>query len=129
MTCRECPKDVDDLFHDLCRGHSYCARGFQYYGAPCVVCEELWDRAKNLDAPDDAVVAFKVLKRWIVGFRKNSRHRPKGVGYFYSQDEREAFQELNAIHHNLTDISSDDSSLSKSQVRRGSSFIQFSSDE
>ena len=116
MTCRECTKDVDDLFHDLCRGHAYCARGPQYYGAPCVICEDLWERSRDLDNPYDAMLAFSALKRWIVGFRKNSRHRPHGMGYFYSQAEKEEFQELGAKHKNLQDISSDASSPLRSKV-------------
>ena len=116
MSCRQCPKDVDDLYHDLCRGHAYCARGYQYFARPCVICEEVWERARDFDEPEDAVRAFKALKYWIYGFRKNSRHRPKGQDHFYSQDERDAFQELNAMHANLQDISRMEPHVSKPKV-------------
>ena len=116
MTCRECPKDVDDIYHDLCRGHSYCARGPQYFGAPCVVCEEVWERARDLDEPQEAMRAFDALKEWIIGFRKNSRHRPKGMDHFYSKEERDAYQKLNAIHTNLKEIAKTDAAASKDKV-------------
>ena len=122
MSCRECSKDVDDLFHDLCRGHSYCAKGPQYYGAPCVICEDLWERSRDLDKPYDAMLAFSALKRWIVGFRKNSRHRPAGLGHFFSMEEKEEYQELSAKHANLQDISSEDSPAVKPKVKRKDSY-------
>ena len=108
MSCRECHRPVGDILHDLCHTHAYCARRPQYYSVPCVICEELWERARDLDRPEDAMVAFKALKKWIWGFRKNSRHRPKGLGHFYSEKEKSEFQELNAIHSNLEDIASSD---------------------
>ena len=119
MACRECNHPTEDSFHDLCRGHAYCARGPQYFSAPCAVCEDLWDRARDLDRPQDAMAAFKALKYWIYGFRKNSRHRPKGLGHFYSEQERVDFQELNSIHANLQATADSDShaASSKSKVR------------
>ena len=119
MTCRQCPKDVDDLYHDLCRGHAFCARGYQYFAEPCVICEEVWERARDLDEPEDAVKAFKALKYWIIGFRENSRHRPKGQDHFYSQAERDAFQDLNAMHANLEDVSHVGESAPKQKVSVG----------
>ena len=116
MKCRECPKDVDDFYHDLCRGHSYCARGPQYFAAPCVVCEEVWERARDLDEPQEAMRAFDSLKAWIVGFRKNSRNRLKGMDHFYSREERDAYQELNVIHTNLKEIAKADAAAAKAKV-------------
>ena len=92
---------MDDPYHDLCRSHSYCARGTQYYAAACAVCQELWERAKDVSFPDDAMAAFDALSEWIAGFRKNSRKRPPGQDYFYSPREKSDFQDLFALHANL----------------------------
>ena len=117
MSCRECGKQLDDSLHDLCRGHAYCAKGPQYFGAPCVICEDLWERSRDLDHPDEAVEAFKILKVWVHGFRKNSRKRPKGMDHFHSQQERDDFQELNAIHTNLAAILASERASSAAQPR------------
>ena len=114
ISCRECRRPVEDLFHDLCRLHAYCAKGPQYFAAPCVICEDLWDRAKDLDSPHAAMEAFKALKVWIAGFRKNSRNRPEGLGHFHSEQERADFQELNSIHANLQAIADSDIQSSSS---------------
>ena len=105
MWCRKCNTELDDQYHDLCRGHAYCARGPQYYAEACVVCEELWERAGNISDPEGAIAIFKVLKRWIAGFRKNSRRR--------------AYQELTAIHANLRAIAKSDSSTKTARVSTG----------
>ena len=116
MFCRECRKELDDRYHDLCRGHAYCARGPQYFGESCVVCEELWERSGNLDDPEDAMAMFKILKRWVAGFRKNSRHRTEGMSHFYSAKERDAFQELVVIHANLEAIQESDKAAHTARV-------------
>ena len=108
MTCRHCSDRVGDLFHDMCRSHAECAKGIQYYARPCSVCQELWRRARDLDHPEDAIVAFKVLKEWIHGFRKNSRHRSSGSDYFFCDRERDLFRELSILNANLEDISASD---------------------
>ena len=73
-----------------------------------MICEDLWERSADLDHPEEAMAAFDDLKWWIEGFRKNSRHRPKGLGYFHSADERARFQDLNAMQANLKDIAKED---------------------
>ena len=92
--CRECHHPTSDETHDLCRSHAYCARGYQYHGAICATCEDLWERAQDLSNPRDAVSAFKALSSWIKGFRKNSKFRPKGQDHFYDPEERVRFQDL-----------------------------------
>ena len=94
--CRECNHPSSDTSHDLCRTHAYCARGSQYHGALCATCEDLWERAADLEDPEEAIPAFDALAEWIKGFRKNSRNRPKGQDHFYDPTERAAFQELYA---------------------------------
>ena len=108
MSCRECHHPVDDILHDFCRTHAHCSRDGQYYRSFCEVCEELWERAANIDAPEDALVAFDALARWIKGFRKNSKHRPKGQSHFFDVQERTDFQDLHAIIANLREIRSQD---------------------
>ena len=113
MSCRKCGHDMDPgdfIFHDLCHTHAYCARGAQYYGAACAICEELWERSNDLDSPEDAIIAFTSLKKWIIGFRKNSRKRPAGMGHFFDSEEKNKFQEMNSIHANLKLISKMDNS-------------------
>ena len=100
MSCSKC-SEKSGPYHDQCRTHSYCSRDFQYFGAPCAVCQDLWARARDIDAVDGAMRAFEALKEWITGFRKNSRHRVKGTDYFFDHNEREAFQDLHALHTNL----------------------------
>ena len=124
MSCRECHSPINDILHDLCRTHAYCAKGAQYYSVACVVCEELWERSRDLDHPDDANIAFKTLKKWIWGFRKNSRNRPKGLSHFYSEKEKADFQDLNAMHTNLEDIASSDlDSISSSRGKVSVTFL------
>ena len=101
MSCRQCHHSMDCFFHDLCRSHAHCVREFRYYSAPCVVCKELWERASDFNAMEDATIAFKALDKWIEGFRKNSKNRKKGVSYFYDPKERTAFQDLHAFHNNV----------------------------
>ena len=54
-----------------------------------------------MDAVNGAIVAFDALEDWIIGFRKNSRHREPGTDYFFDPSEREAYQDLHALHANL----------------------------
>ena len=120
MSCRKCGHDMDPkdfVFHDLCHTHAYCAKGAQYFGAACSVCEELWERSKDLDSPEDAVIAFKALKGWIIGFRKNSRKRPAGMDHFFDLSEKADYQEWNSIHANLNAISQLDDSQVESQSK------------
>ena len=104
-----------DLTHELCRTHAFCARGSQYHGAICSVCDDLWQTAKDLDNPDDAVIAWEGLKEWIRGFRKNSRHRTNGEDHFYDKDERIMFEETHALHANLKIITVLDAAASSSK--------------
>ena len=101
MSCSQCADARGKTYHDRCRTHAYCSREFRYFAAPCVICQELWERAKDIDSPVLATVAFDALEDWIAGFRRNSRHREKGVDYFFDPAEREAFQDLHALHTNL----------------------------
>ena len=119
MVCRQCHHATSDLSHDYCRTHAYCARDGQYLAAMCNTCDELWDRAKDLDCPDDAVAAFQMLKEWVEGFRRNARARPRGVDHFFDPQERIAYDDLYAVHANLRLINRLDSSqqLRSQQVR------------
>ena len=45
--------------------------------------------------------AFDALEEWVIGFRKNSRHREAGSDYFFDFDERVAYNDLHALHANL----------------------------
>ena len=101
MSCSKCVDASKDLYHDRCRSHSYCSRDFLYFAAPCSVCQDLWARAQDLDAVDGAVRAFQALEEWVIGFRKNSRHRPPGTDYFFDPEERAAYNDLHALHANL----------------------------
>ena len=101
MSCSKCAEACEKTYHDKCRSHAYCARDFRYYAAPCAICQDLWERARYIDSPEGAIVAYKALEEWIAGFRRNSRHRTKGIDYFYDPSERAAWQDLHAIHANL----------------------------
>ena len=105
MVCRHCHHPTLDTSHEFCRTHAYCARGGQYHGALCSTCDELWERARDLDNPDDAVTAFLQLKSWIEGFRRNSKNRPPGSDHFYDPQERALYDDVFAIHANLRIIS------------------------
>ena len=99
--CRECKHSTSDLSHDLCRSHAFCAKGSQYYGAPCSTCEDLWDRSRDFTDPEDAIASFDLLAGWIKGFRKNSKGRSPGQDHFFDPRERIRFQELHAMIANL----------------------------
>ena len=101
MSCSKCIDAVKDPYHDRCRSHAYCARDYQYFAAPCSVCQDLWARARDVSAVHGAIQAFDALEEWVIGFRKNSRHRPKGTDYFFDPDERAAYNDLHALHANL----------------------------
>ena len=98
MPCRVCKRAGKDTTHDLCRRHAFCSQadGAQYYSAPCFVCLDLWERARNREDPADAKEAYEDLYEWIIGFRRNSRNRKSGLDFFYDPDERFAFQSLHA---------------------------------
>ena len=102
--CRECRHSISDDSHDLCHSHAYCARGYQYYSVACATCEDLWERARDLSDPEDAILAFNTLSKWIKGFRKNSRNRPKGQDHFLCPRERAQFEELFAMISNIKAI-------------------------
>ena len=104
MASKECHHEIDDTSHDLCRSHAFCARGYLSYAAPCAVCEELWERSRDISDAEDSMLAFQALQEWVKGFRKNSRRRPKGESYFFDENEKSRYQDLLAIHHNLGDI-------------------------
>ena len=76
----------------------------------CSTCDELWAVAQDIDSPEEAIPAFQQLKAWIEGFRRNARSRPKGIDHFYDPNEREAYDDLFAVHANLRIISQMDSS-------------------
>ena len=116
MACRECNHITGDLTHELCRTHAYCARGWQYHGAICAVCDDLWARSKDVSNPEDAIDAFDGLKEWIRGFSKNSRHRQPGQDHFYDQEERDTYQEVHAIHANLKAIAKMEKISSQSET-------------
>ena len=99
--CRECNHSTSDLSHDLCRSHAFCARGFQYYGAVCSTCDDLWYRARDFSDSEDAIRALDLLSDWIRGFRKNSKGRPAGQDHFYDPREKIQLQELHALVANL----------------------------
>ena len=116
MVCRHCHHATSDLSHEYCRSHAYCARDGQYHAALCSTCDELWERARDLDFPDDAITAFQMLKEWIEGFRRNARARPKGVDHFFDPQERCAYDDLFAVQPNLRLIARMDASqLQQSQ--------------
>ena len=101
MSCSQCVDALNSTYHDKCRSHAYCARDYRYHAAPCAVCQDLWERARDISAPEGAMVAYHALEDWIAGFRRNSRHRTRGMDYFFDPAERSAFQDLHAIHANL----------------------------
>ena len=105
-----CHHVSDDTTHDLCRAHSYCSKNGQYHGATCAIYEDLWEQARDTDAPEEAMTAFQNLSTWIKGFRKNSRNRPRGQDHFVDPQERASFQELHAIHANFRWIAASDAS-------------------
>ena len=100
MRCKTCNRESEDSTHPYCRAHSFCAAagGAQYHAAPCYICQTLFDRASDGDNPLDAIEAFEGLSKWIGGFRKNSRHREKGQDHFFEPLERDAFEQLHALH-------------------------------
>ena len=110
MVCRQCHHATSDISHDYCRTHAHCSKEGQYYASLCNTCTELWERARDLDYPDDAVAAFQLIKEWVEGFRRNARARPRGVDHFFSPEERSAYDDLFAVHANLRLISGMDSS-------------------
>ena len=127
MSCSKC-RDSKDPYHDKCRTHAYCAKDFRYHAAPCSVCQDLWERARDIDAPDGAIVAFRALEDWIGGFRRNSRNRTKGIDYFYEPLERSAYQDLHALHNNLQvslDLDSSRPNASTPSVSLKFSFSEF----
>ena len=69
--------------------------------SPCGVCNDLWERARSLDAPEGAIRAFDLLEEWILSFRKNSRQRPRGADFFLDYEERCAYQDLAALIANV----------------------------
>ena len=99
MVCPTCNRKSADLTHDFCRAHAYCGRddGSRYDPSECFDCEELWERAEDLAAPDSAQ-AFQHLKAWVRGFSRNSRPRQPGVDYFMRPEDRRRFQALYAAH-------------------------------
>ena len=103
--CGLCHHKIDVASHDLCHTHAQCARGFQYWGAYCPICAELWDRARDyLNDPEDAMQAFRDLKLWVDGFIKNSRNRVKGDPIFVSKREKEEFDDLAVVFANIAAI-------------------------
>ena len=111
MPCKECGHVTGDITHEHCRSHAFCSRGYKYFAAFCPICQDLWNRAKNTDLPDHAVTAFRALRKWIRGFHKNSKRRNPGEDYFYSQDEREAFDQLKTLHPRVESSESDASQV------------------
>ena len=126
MICGVCHRDSDDNTHRLCRAHSFCslAGGSQYLAAPCLVCMDLFDRAEDLDEPEDAQHAYFGLYKWILGFRKNSRNRQRGQDHFANPDERSRFEAIHARHaSSITPRDRDSSSPPLMQVSYESSLI------
>ena len=69
------------------------------------MCEELWERARDLlRDPKDALVAWYLLKEWVDGFIKNSRHRVKGRPIFVSKREKSEYDDLSVIMTNIAAI-------------------------
>ena len=98
MKCRECNHLIEGRSHDLCRSHSFCAQGPQYFGAYCPVCVDLWTSAKDYkENPAEASLAFDLLRKWIYGFARNSRNREKGQDYFADPEEKEDFLLLTQV--------------------------------
>ena len=90
---------MGDTTHDYCRAHAFCNRQGQYFRSFCADCENLWDRARDVEGdPELAASYWIVLKKWIVGFRKNSRDRAPGQHFFYDRDEYSEFLSLNKRH-------------------------------
>ena len=118
MGCRICNRDSDDWTHEYCRAHSFCSAsgGSQYHMQPCYVCKDLLDRASDTDNPDDAIHAFNGLTAWILGFRKNSKHRPAGQDYFLIPAERTAVERLHALHAAHPHLRQDSSVSSQGSV-------------
>ena len=81
MSCRQCSDRLGNLFHNRCRSHPECSRGIQYYGRPCPICQDLWRRARDLDHPEDAILAFKILREWI---QSRLHNHGWAFGFIYS---------------------------------------------
>ena len=96
--CKDCNHLIDSRSHDLCRSHSFCAQGPQYFAAYCPICVDLWTRAQDYESnPADAYSAYELLRKWIYGFARNSRNRAKGQDYFADQEERDEFRRLTRV--------------------------------
>ena len=117
MVCRHCHHPTTDLSHDFCRTHAYCNRDGQYHGALCTTCDELWERAQDIENPSDAVPAFQMLKSWIEGYRRNSKARPPGCDFFFDPQERSSYEDLFAVHANLRIIARMDSQQQQQRQR------------
>ena len=117
--CRDCHHLIDGTSHDLCRTHSFCAHGPQYFGGFCADCEELWTRARNYESdPRSACLAWDILRRWVQGFIKNSKNRERGQDAFADMTEKAEFYSLNKIFKQFPEVSSRDSPLSPSSSHR-----------
>ena len=73
MKCKECKHDTDDVSHDRCRTHAFCSKDARYDRTPCAICADLWERAANTNDPEDTIIAWRLLRKWIGGFARNSK--------------------------------------------------------
>ena len=60
--------------------------------------------SRSIRDPEDALVAWSLLKEWVDGFIKNSRNRVKGKPVFASRREKEEFDDLHVVLSNIADI-------------------------
>ena len=115
VRCALCRHVISAATHDYCRSHALCARGSQYWAEVCSVCSELWNRARDLlRSPEDALLAWSLLKDWVEGFIRNSRNREKGKPIFACAREKEEYDDLSVVMHNVAMIPALDSSSSDS---------------
>ena len=105
VRCGLCRHKIDPTTHKHCRSHAQCARGNQYWSVYCPICIDLWERARDLlRDPEDALVAWSLLRKWIEGFIKNSRNRPKDVPAFASKRERDEYYDMSDFMKVVSDI-------------------------
>ena len=98
MPCRTCKRECKDTTHGLCRRHAFCgfSDGRLYYGAPCFIYQDLWERSQDQENPSDARTEWESLYGWVVAFCRNSRNRQPGQDFFEALAERELFEHLQA---------------------------------
>ena len=100
MKCKECKHDTDDVSHDRCRTHAFCSVDARYDRTPCAICADLWERAANSDDPEDAIIAWNLLRKWIGGFARNSKQSEcKSLDFLTKNFNVESMNYI--LHYNL----------------------------